>query len=86
MWFWTVLFIVWWGVFFLMPIYGISYAFFDYKPGRVLTMNDFVGLKHFVSFFQSRDAMKIIRNTLVLSGKDAAETREIYETLLQKTK
>lgn len=68
LWFWTVLFIVWWGVFFLMPIYGISYAFFDYKPGRVLTMNDFVGLKHFVSFFQSRDAMKIIRNTLVLSG------------------
>lgn len=25
-------------------------------------------------------------NTLVLSGKDAAETRQIYETLLQKTK
>lgn len=68
LWFWTLLFIAWWAVFFLMPIYGISYAFFDYKPGRTLTMDDFVGFKHFAAFFQSRDAMKIIRNTLVLSG------------------
>ena len=30
--------------------------------------------------------LKVNGNTLVLSGKDAAETREIYETLLQKTK
>lgn len=68
LWFWTILFIGWWCVFFLLPIYGISYAFFDYKPGRVLTMDDFVGFKHFAAFFKSRDAMKIIRNTLVLSG------------------
>ncbi len=68
LWFWTLLFIAWWAVFFLMPIYGISYAFFDYKPGRTLTMDAFVGFKHFAAFFQSRDAMKIIRNTLVLSG------------------
>ena len=68
LWFWTLLFIAWWAVFFLMPIYGISYAFFDYKPGRTLTMDDFVGFKHFAAFFQSRDAMNIIRNTLVLSG------------------
>ena len=30
--------------------------------------------------------LKVNGKTLVLSGKDAAETREIYETLLQKTK
>lgn len=30
--------------------------------------------------------LQVNGNTLVLSGKDAAETREIYETLLQKTK
>ena len=68
LWFWTLLFIAWWAVFFLMPIYGISYAFFDYKPGQALTMDKFVGFKHFAAFFKSRDAMKIIRNTLVLSG------------------
>ena len=68
LWFWTILFIAWWAVFFLMPIYGISYAFFDYKPGRKLTMDDFVGFKHFIKFFTSRDIGMIIRNTLVLSG------------------
>ena len=56
------------GVFFLAPIYGIIYSFFDYTPGRTLTMDKFVGLKHFASFFTSKDAIKIIRNTLVISG------------------
>ena len=51
LWFWTLLFIAWWAVFFLMPIYGISYAFFDYKPGQALTMDKFVGFKHFAAFF-----------------------------------
>ena len=68
LWFWTALFVVWWVIFFLIPIFGISYAFFDYTPGRELSMDKFVGFKHFLAFFKSRDAMKIIRNTLVLSG------------------
>ena len=68
LWFWTILFIVGWVIFFLMPVYGIVYAFFDYTPGRQLTMDNFVGLKHFAAFFRSRDAMQIIRNTLVISG------------------
>lgn len=68
LWFWTLLFVAWWVIFFLVPIFGIGYAFFDYTPGRQLSMEKFVGLKHFYAFFKSRDAMKIIRNTLVLSG------------------
>ncbi len=68
LWFWTLLFIAFWVLFFLMPIYGITYAFFDYTPGRQLSWSRFVGLKHFQAFFKSRDTIKIIRNTLVLSG------------------
>lgn len=68
LWFWTALFLLWWAVFFLSPIYGIVYSFFDYAPGRALTLDRFVGLKNFISFFQSRDAWQIIRNTLVISG------------------
>ena len=68
LWIWTVIFLLWWAVFFLAPIYGIIYSFFDYTPGRTLTMDKFVGLKHFASFFTSKDAIKIIRNTLVISG------------------
>ena len=68
LWFWTFLFIAFWVIFFIVPIYGISYAFFDYTPGRQLTWDRFVGFKHFQAFFKSRDTIKIIRNTLVLSG------------------
>lgn len=67
-WFWTVLFIAWWVLFFAIPIYGIIYAFFDYVPGRALTADRFVGFKHFVAFFQSRDALNILRNTVVISS------------------
>ena len=68
LWFWTILCLVWWVIFFIIPIYGVSYSFFNYTPGRALTWDRFVGLKNFISFFQSRDAWKIIRNTLVISG------------------
>lgn len=67
LWFWTLLFLVWWVFFFLIPLYGIVYAFFDYTPGRALTLDRFVGFKNFISFFQTRDAWMIIRNTLVIS-------------------
>lgn len=68
LWFWTALIVIWWVIFFLIPVYGISYAFFDYVPGRVLTMDRFVGFKHFITFFTGRDAPLVIRNTLVLGG------------------
>lgn len=68
LWFWTLLFIVWWVIFFLIPLRGIFYAFFDYAPGRDLTWDRFVGLKNFATFFQSRDAWLIIRNTLIISA------------------
>ena len=67
-WFWAILFIVWWVIFFLIPIYGIVYAFFDYVPGRQLTWDRFVGFKHFISFFESKDAVRILRNTVVISS------------------
>ena len=67
LWFWTLLFLVWWVFFFLIPLYGIVYAFFDYTPGRALTLDRFVGFKNFISFFQTRDAWMIIRNTFVIS-------------------
>ena len=68
LWFWSVLCIIWWVVFFLIPLYGIVYAFFDYVPGRDLSWDRFVGLKHFAAFFQGKDAGTIIRNTLIIGG------------------
>lgn len=68
LWFWSSLSIIWWVFFFLIPLYGILYAFFDYVPGRELTWDRFVGLENFAAFFEARDAWNIIRNTLVIGG------------------
>ena len=68
LWFWSGLSIVWWFIFFLIPLYGILYAFFDYVPGRDLTWDRFVGFDNFVAFFEGKDAANIIRNTLVIGG------------------
>ncbi len=68
LWLWTGLSGVWWVLFFLAPLYGILYSFFDYVPGREITMEDFVGFENFIAFFEGRDAWNIIRNTLVIGG------------------
>lgn len=68
LWFWTILFIIWWVIFWVRPLYGLVYAFFDYVPGRELTWDRFVGFKNFAQFFKSKDALMVIRNTLVIGG------------------
>ena len=80
LWFWSLLFISYWVIFFVIPVYGITYAFFDYTPGRQLTWDRFVGLKHFQAFFKTRDTVKIIRNTLVLSGLKSGTSAQVFST------
>ena len=59
-------------IFCYIPIYGVLIAFQDYYPGRPILAFDggviWVGLKHFISFVESRVFWRLIRNTLVLSG------------------
>jgi len=31
-----------------VPLFGWSYAFFNYKPGKSLLQSEFVGLKYFI--------------------------------------
>ena len=40
-------FIILVAIFAYYPLYGWAYAFFDYKPPKALSMDDFVGLKWF---------------------------------------
>ena len=55
-----------------LPIYGWRFAFFDYKIGDVLSMENFVGLKWFRYLFENdatrRDLVRVLRNTLAMSG------------------
>lgn len=59
-------------VFSYLPLWGWRYAFFDYKAGGELTAENFVGFKWFTYLFESQatrnDIIRVLRNTLALSG------------------
>ena len=55
------------AVFVYGPIWGMGVAFFDYNPGLGFAGSSFVGLKHFVRYFQSSSFLLIIRNSFVIS-------------------
>ena len=49
------------------PMYGIVMAFQNYELGETIGCSEWVGLKHFMDFFKTRDVTKILRNTLMMS-------------------
>lgn len=55
-----------------LPLWGWRYAFFNYKAGQTLTMDNFVGFKWFTYLFQNEatrnDLVRVLRNTLIMSG------------------
>ncbi|MBM6668867.1 sugar ABC transporter permease [Lacrimispora saccharolytica] len=59
-------------VFSYYPLYGWMYAFFDYKPPKPLSMDDFVGLKWFKSLVESDvkidQLLQVLKNTFAMSG------------------
>lgn len=54
-----------------LPIFGWSYAFYDYKPGLDLSDCKFVGFKYFTRMFanpvQRRELVRVLRNTFAMS-------------------
>jgi putative aldouronate transport system permease protein len=61
-------FVIFVFIFHYLPLFGWSFAFFDYKPGLSLSQAKFVGLKYFKYMFEySNDITRVLRNTLVLS-------------------
>lgn len=51
-------------VFNYLPLLGTYIAFTDYNPNLGIFASEFVGFKNFEFFFKSKDAVRIIRNTL----------------------
>lgn len=49
------------------PLYGIQIAFRDYRAADGIFGSQFVGWKHFETFFSSYQFWDLLRNTLVLS-------------------
>lgn len=54
-------------IFHYIPIYGAQIAFRDYSPTLGITGSEWVGLKHFRDFFQSRFFGRVLKNTVVIS-------------------
>lgn len=58
-------------IFSYVPLFGWSFAFFDYKAGHKLLDTNFVGLKYFLVPFSNPilrdDIVRVLRNTLVMS-------------------
>lgn len=58
-------------VFCYLPLFGWRYAFFDYKSGETLSMQNWAGMKWFTYLFQNQatrsDMIKVMRNTLIMS-------------------
>ena len=59
--------IIYYVLFRYVPMYGACIAFLDYKPLRGITGSKFVGLKHFISFFNNYYFARILKNTLLIS-------------------
>lgn len=54
-------------VFKLVPLCWLAMAFEDYTPFKGLASSPFVGLKHFTRLLTDADALRALRNTLVIS-------------------
>jgi len=51
-----------------VPLFGWSFAFFDYRPGVPLFQNDFVGFRFFTMFLSDRvDMLRVMRNTIIFA-------------------
>ena len=65
-------FIILVAIFAYYPLYGWAYAFFDYKPPKALSMDDFVGLKWFRYLVDNpvriKQTLMVLRNTFAMSG------------------
>jgi putative aldouronate transport system permease protein len=61
-------------IFCYIPMYGIVIAFQDYVPGSPFIGEGvkWVGLKYFIRFIRGEYFLRLIRNTLVLSGLNLA--------------
>lgn len=60
-------FFLWYIIMYYMPLYGIQIAFKNYKPLKGIAESDWVGLKHFINFFQNPYCWRVIRNTILIN-------------------
>ena len=55
-------------IFQYVPMYGVTIAFKNFKPYLGILGSDWVGFRHFIRFFESPSFLRLISNTIFLSG------------------
>lgn len=58
---------IYYAIFIIGPIWGLSIAFLDYDAFRGIAQSKFVGFNNFINFFQDKYFFQMLRNTLVIS-------------------
>ncbi len=64
----SIPFIIWIFVFSFGPMYGWLMAFQDFDPNKGIVGSTWVGLKQFKLFFHNAEALRAVRNTVVISS------------------
>lgn len=59
--------IIFYLIFHYVPMYGIIIAFKDYKINLGIMGSPWVGLKHFLSFFENPNFWRLVKNTVRIS-------------------
>lgn len=59
--------VAWYILFHYVPMYGIIIAFKNFSPMKGILGSKWVGFSHFISFFDSIYAWRVIRNTLLIN-------------------
>ncbi|TDF98947.1 ABC transporter permease [Paenibacillus piri] len=62
--------VIYYVVIHYFPIYGVIIAFKEYSPLKGFLGSDWVGVKHFVDFFNSYYFWTLLRNTVIISFYD----------------
>jgi putative aldouronate transport system permease protein len=59
--------VIYYIVFLYFPMYGLQIAFKNFTPAKGIWGSEWVGFKHFISFYQSYYFWRLLRNTVMIS-------------------
>ena len=81
--------LIWYLVFMYAPLYGIQIAFRNFMPALGISGGKWVGMEHFVQFFNSPYFLRLIKNTLgisvyYLADEKIAENVVVTERAVEK--
>lgn len=64
----TIPFLIWLFIFKYLPIWGWTIAFQNYRPSKDFAEQEWVGFQHFMFLFEDERFLRVLRNTLAMSG------------------